>query len=87
MAKYLDFENQEKGYEPFHISKESVKANIGRRIVFLRKEDVDAYRGYAFPRYGVLCDIRYSTVYLDNYERNFDKRDIVECGIKIEETT
>jgi hypothetical protein len=80
--KYLNFENQEKGYKEFQLTRENVLANIGKTIVYLRKGDVDKYRGYAFPKYGILISMKYSTIYLENFE-TIDKRDIIECGIKI----
>jgi len=82
---YLNFDKQEKGYKPFSLTKENVKANVGKYIVYLRKCDVDENRGYAYPRFAKLHDMKYSQVILDEGFDSIDKRDVIECGIKIEE--
>jgi hypothetical protein len=86
MSGYFEYDGKQKGYKPFQVNKESIKANIGKRIVYLTKRDVDPYRGYFFPQYGVISGIRYSTVYMNDNEKEFDKRDLVECAIEIDET-
>ena len=82
MSKLLDFEKQEKGYEPFYINKENVRANIGKMICFV--DYVEPNRGTYFVRYGVLHSIRYSTLYLDDGSREIDIRKIQQAGIKID---
>jgi hypothetical protein len=86
MDGYLEYNGREKGYKTFSVSKESILANIGKRIVYVTNRDVDLNRGYVFPRYGIICGIRYSTVYLNDYGLDFDKRDLLECGIEIDKT-
>jgi hypothetical protein len=81
---WLNFDKQEKGYREFLLTKENVKANRGKQIVYLRKFDIDENRGYAYPRYAKLHDMKYSQVLLDEGFDSIDKRDVVECGIKIE---
>jgi len=61
------------------LTKENVIKNIGRKIVYVRKCDVDNNRGYVFTKYGILKDIHYSNVILEN--DCIDKRDVLECGI------
>jgi len=78
---YLDFEKQEKGYEPFRVTKESVKKNIGRRICYV--DYVEPNRGTYFVRYGTLHSMRYSRLSLDDMNKEVDVRDIKECGIEI----
>lgn len=82
---YLNFEDErfEKGYTYFKLTRENIKANIGKRIVYLRNRDVDPYRGTAFPRYGTIKGIRYSQIMFDN-DDSIDMRDVIECGIEVE---
>jgi hypothetical protein len=82
MKKLLDFENQEKEYEPFKVSRESIKANIGKRICYV--DFVEPYRGTYFVRYGVIHSIKYSTMFLDGGDREVDIRKIKEAGIQID---
>ena len=43
------------------------KELIGRRIVYLRRADVDhTGRGYFFPRFGKVVGARYKTIMMDN---------------------
>ena len=83
MNKLLDFEKEEKGYKPFVVNKENVRANIGKKICYV--SFVDPYRGTYFVRYGTIHSIRYSTLFLNDMNNEVDVRDIKECGIKIEE--
>jgi hypothetical protein len=85
MGDYLEYDGKQKGYKPFQVNKESIMANIGKKIVYLTTQNVDKYRGYFFPRYGVICGMKYSTVYLNDNNNTFDKRDLVDCGIEIDE--
>lgn len=82
MAKYLDFEKEEKGYEPFQITRENIRANIGKIICYVDR--VDSYRGYYSVHYGKIHSIRYSILYLDDMDKEVDIRDIKEAGIKID---
>ena len=84
MAKLLDFENEryEKGYKPFNPrDKELVKKNVGKKICYV--DSVDRYRGYFTVKFGVIHSIRYSTLFLDNMEKQVDVRDIKDCGIEL----
>ena len=81
--RYLDFENQEKGYKEFYLNRENIRENIGKQICFVDKRDIDPYRGYYRVDYGVLHSVRYSRLFLDGGNREVDIRDVVECGIKI----
>lgn len=82
MEKLLNFEKEEKGYERFQLSRENIKANIGKVICYV--DYVEPYRGTYFVRYGKIHSIRYSRLYLDEGERSVDIRDIKEAGIKID---
>jgi hypothetical protein len=82
MGKYLDFEKYEKGYKPFILDRENVKANIGKRICYI--DYVEPYRGTYFVRYGTIHSIRYSRLFLDDMNKEVDIRDIKEAGIEIE---
>ena len=82
MARYLDFEKEEKGFEQIFLNAETIKANIGKRICYVNKRDIDQYRGYYNVRYGTIHSKRYSTLFLDDGNRDVDIRDIVECGIE-----
>ncbi len=85
MSKYLDFENDkyEKGFEPFYLSKEKVRANIGKRICFVRRWSIDPHRGYYKVEHATIHSIRYSTLYTNEGNDSIDVRDVVECGIEI----
>lgn len=76
----LDFENQEKGYKPFSVTRENIKANIGKRICYV--DFVEPNRGTYFVRYGTIHSIRYSRLFLDDMNKEVDIRDIKEAGIK-----
>jgi hypothetical protein len=82
MKKLLDFENDEKGYKPFVVNKENVRANIGKRICYV--DYIDPDRGAYFVRYGTIHSIRYSRLFLDNMNKEVDVRFIKEAGIEIE---
>lgn len=82
MAKYLDFEKEEKGYKSLTVSKESFRNNIGKQICYV--DYVEPYRGTYFVRYGVIHSVRYSTLFLNDMNKEVDIRSIKEAGIKIE---
>lgn len=84
--KYLNFEDDkyEKGYEPFNLTPENIKNNIGKSIVYVTTRDVDSKRGFVSPKYGIIHSKRYSTLYLNDMDREVDIRSVLECGIKIE---
>ena len=81
MGKYLDFNKDEKGYKPFVVNKENIRANIGKRICYV--DFVEPYIGSYFVKYGTIHSIRYSRLFLDNMDREVDVRCIKEAGIKI----
>lgn len=85
MSKYLDFENPkyEKGYKPFQLTTDSIKANIGKKICYVRSRSIDPHRGYYNVEYGVIHSKRYSQLYIEDGNNSVDIRDIVECGIEI----
>lgn len=80
--KYLDFNNQEKGYSKFSLTKDNVIKNKGKSIVYVRGSDIDIHRGYVFPQYGILYDMKYSILFLNDGDKEIAVRDIIECGIK-----
>jgi hypothetical protein len=83
--KLLDFENQEKGYEPFMVTRENIEANIGKKICYV--DFVEPYRGTYFVRYGVIHSIRHSRIFLNDMEKEVDIRDIKEAGIEVQTQT
>ena len=85
MSQYLDFEKEQKGYKLLSKNKETLKSNIGKKVCYVTR--VDPHRGYMTVGYGVICCVRYSQLYLDDYQTQVDIRDIKEMGIKIEEET
>lgn len=87
MSNWLNFEDArfEKGYKPIDLTPENIRANKGKRIVYLLKQNIEAIRGYAFPRYATIHSKRYSQLLIDDGNDSIDLRDVVECGIKIED--
>lgn len=83
--KYLDFENHEKGYIKFTLTKASAKANIGKAICFVTRGSIDKHRGCFRVRFGLISGVHYNRVFLNEYQDEIDIRDVVECGIKITE--
>jgi hypothetical protein len=84
MGKLLNFDDEkyEKGYKPFNPkNKDLVRANIGKKICYV--DSVDRYRGYFSVKYGVIHSIKYSTLFLNDMERQVDIRDIKDCGIEL----
>lgn len=86
MGRYLDYENQkyEKGYKPFELTSENIKANIGKKICYVRSKNVDEHRGFFNVEYGIIHSKRYSQLYIDEGHDSIDIRDVLECGIKID---
>lgn len=84
---WLNFEDEkfEKGYKPFELTAQNIKANKGKRIVYLLSRDINSARGYAFPKYANIYEKRYSQLLLDGGHDSIDLRDVVECGIKIDD--
>ena len=39
---YLDYENQEKGYKKFELTKENIRANVGKQICYVDKRTIDS---------------------------------------------
>ena len=84
MAKYFDYEKQEKDYMPLtDLSPKSIRDNIGKRIVYLRNQDIDkSGRGYFFPRHNVIHGYAARQILLDDGLNSVMIRDIVEIAIE-----
>lgn len=82
MGKYLDFEKEEKGYEPFTLTRENLKKNIGKVICYV--DYVEPNRGTYFVRYGRIHSINRNKLFLNDMDRVIDIRNIKEAGIKID---
>lgn len=82
MGQYLDFENKEKGFEPFQLTEKNIIANIGKVICYVNRVDL---RGQYFVRHARIHGKRYSGLIISTDFDTIDIRDIKECGIKIEE--
>jgi hypothetical protein len=80
----LDFESEsrEKGYKPFQLTRENIKANIGKKICYV--DFVEKHRGTYFVRYGRIYGVRYSNLLLNEGDRSVSISSIKECGIEIE---
>ncbi|QHB38621.1 hypothetical protein filifjonk91_gp004 [Flavobacterium phage vB_FspS_filifjonk9-1] len=78
----LNFEKEEQGFTKFYATRENIKANIGKRICYVDR--VDPHRGYFSVQYGIIHSIRYSTLYLNDMDKEVDIRDIKDCGIENE---
>jgi len=83
MGNLLDFNKEEKGYEPFDPTPKNLKANIGKKICYV--DYVEPYRGTFFVRYGTIERVRYSYLYFSDGGSEVDIRNIKEAGIKIDE--
>ena len=80
--KYLDFENQEKGYSEFHLTRKNINANIGKQIAYVDRRTIDRYRGNYNVEYAIIESVRYSQLFLNEGHDSVDIRNVVECGIK-----
>lgn len=78
--KYFDMENEYKEWEVFIPTKQNVKDQKGRFVLFVKY--VDPYRGYYSIESGVLEERLYSTLHLDNYGQQVDTRDLRAMIIK-----
>lgn len=85
--EYLDFTKQELGYTRFQLTAENIKANKGKTICFVDKRTIDKYRGYYNVEYGIIGKKHYSKLFIDEFDNSIDIRNIVECGIKIEQNS
>jgi len=83
MKGLLNFEKDEKGYRPFVVTRDNVKANIGKMICYVNY--IEPNIGTYFVRYGTIHSIRYSRLFLDNMDKEVDIRSIREAGIKIDD--
>jgi hypothetical protein len=81
MSKLLDFEKEEKGFKQFPLTKENLKASVGKKICYV--DFVEPYRGTYFVRYGIIHSVRYSILFLNDGDTSVDIRKIKECGIEI----
>lgn len=81
MKGLLDFEKEERGYKPFQVTKDNVKANIGKKICYV--DYVEPNRGTYFVRYGIIHSVRYSRLFLNDMDTEVDIRNIKEAGIEI----
>ena len=83
MNEYLDFENEQKGYEPFALTKENINANIGKRICYVDRAYVDSHRGTFLPRYGIIYGTKYNRLFLNEMGVDIKFTDVLDCGIEI----
>ena len=82
---YFDYENPrfQAGFTKITSNKkEWCKKNIGATICVLTRGGYDPVRGYMSPMYGVISGYRYSQIYLDDFARSFDIRDVLEIAYK-----
>lgn len=81
---YLDFENEkwQKGYEPFRLTRENIKANIGKKICYLLSRDIDHARGWFNVRYGRIHSLRRNELFLNEGHDSISIRNVVEAGIE-----
>lgn len=80
---FFDYETYQKGYEYFVPTKQAVKENKGKYVVYLTKGGYDPNRGYMNIKSGVLCERRYNQIFMDDYGSQVDYRDILEMAIKL----
>lgn len=76
MAKYLEFDGEHKNYKPFSLTRENIRANVGKKICFVI---VNPY-SYEF-RYGTIHSVRYNRLFLNDIYDEFHLKDIYEAGI------
>lgn len=79
---WLKFDKQELGFKEFKITRQSIKENKGKRIVYVTNREIDRIRGYAFPRYATISEPYRNQVLFENGDSEYIK-DIIECGIEI----
>ena len=82
VTDFFDLKEDYKNYEPFTITKKNVVANKGKHVFYVLSRYYDRQRGYFSIDSGVLCDMKYSTIYLDDYGAEFNRTDIVAIIIK-----
>ena len=82
MSKLIDFENEFTQYEKIDLTREKVKQNIGKYLIYVDR--IDPNRGYYSIEGGTIDGIRYNRIFLNDYGKEVDLRDIKAAGIKIE---
>jgi hypothetical protein len=83
MGRFLDFDKEEKGYQPFDLTLKNIRNNIGKKICLVESKDYCRYRGGYTVRYYIIHSVRYKTLYVDDGHNTIDIRDVLECGIEI----
>ena len=78
--KLIDYEVEFKNYERISKDRNTIKQNIGKKVIYVDR--VDNHRGYYRIEYGVICAVRYNTVYLNDYNNSFDIRDLRDIGVE-----
>lgn len=83
--KYLDFEKFEIGYKELIPSAANFKLNIGKKICYVTSSNVDKNRGFVFTRFATIHSVVGSQLIFQNGYNSLRIKDILECGIKIED--
>lgn len=76
----IDFEKEFSDFEKVYLTREKVKENIGKYLIYVDR--VDPHRGYYSITGGTIDGIRYNRIFLNDYGKEVDLRDIKEAGIK-----
>lgn len=77
---YINFEYYSK-FEPVDWDKITLKANIGRTIIYLLRRNYDRYRGYYSVDFGTIEKIYRNRIIFTSGSEAYIP-DIIDCGIK-----
>lgn len=82
--RYLGFDNEkyEKGFKKFELTRVNIKANIGKRICYVTRRDIDGIR-YVFLRFAVIHSLYRNAIWIDGGRDSVPLKSIIECGIEI----
>lgn len=82
MKNLINIETEFTEYERIQPDRKALKKLIGRKVIYVDR--VDPHRGYYRVEMGVICEVRYSRMYLNDYGKEADIRDIRDIAIKKE---
>lgn len=78
----IDFEKEFPQFERIQLTREEVKKNVGKYLIFVDR--IDPNRGHYRIEGGTIDGMRYNRIFLNDYGKEVDLRDIKDAGIKKE---